>query len=90
MRIVVLGTSMLRRVLGSLNEPRGGLGTLQGCLRELQGSLGMFSGKTYMQTVKQLEHPERGIGDEIVRTTLIIFEFKTLRILLLENIYVLA
>ena len=31
--------------------------------------------KTYMRTVENSKHPERGIGDEIVRTTLIIFEF---------------
>ena len=42
--------------------------------------------KTYMQTVENSKHPERGIGDEIVRTTLIIFEFKTPRILLFRKI----
>ena len=43
--------------------------------------------KTYMPTVVNLALPGAlSIGDEIVRTTLIIFEFKTPRILLFRKI----
>ena len=43
--------------------------------------------KTYMPTVVNLAMPGAlSIGDEIVRTTLIIFEFKTPRILLFRKI----